>query len=151
VTICIKPVARLEACLALILNAGYRALSDFPLVIRRWQGVVRAAFKGQSGIVSDYDKAVRSPRFKARLPSAISPRASVPPLRHSPLRFDGGQIARRNPGLATHIRLLPIQYTRIMIRGLTLAPDNLRPSFQRMFHHIPIARQDRAPELGVLI
>ena len=74
--VCVQ--ASLESCPALVLNADYRPLSYFPLSVWSWQDAVKAAFLDRVDIVSEYDRAVRSPSVEIRLPSVIALRQYVP-------------------------------------------------------------------------
>jgi len=67
----------LESCPALVLNADYRPLSYFPLSLWPWQEVVKAVFLERVNIVAEYDREVRSPSWRMRLPSVISLKAYV--------------------------------------------------------------------------
>ena len=58
-----------------------RPLSYFPLSLWSWQDTVKAVFLNRVNIVSEYDHAVRSPRFSMRLPSVVSLKAYVKPSR----------------------------------------------------------------------
>ncbi len=62
----------LERCPALVLNADYRPLSYFPLSLWSWQDVVKAVFLDRVAILSEYDRAVRSPSWDINLPSVIA-------------------------------------------------------------------------------
>lgn len=57
---------------ALILNADYEPLSYFPLSVVSWQDAVRAIFRGTVHVVSEYERAVRSPGFEMKLPSVVA-------------------------------------------------------------------------------
>ena len=61
-----------ESCPALVLNADYRPLSYFPLSLWPWQDAVKAVFLHRVNIVAQYDREVRSPSWRMRLPSVIS-------------------------------------------------------------------------------
>ena len=78
-----------EACPALVLNADFRPLSYFPLSLWSWQDAVKAVFMDRVNIVSEYDRAVRSPSIEIRLPSVISLKQYVPATRKVPFtRFN---------------------------------------------------------------
>lgn len=66
---------------ALVLNADFRPLSYFPLSLWPWQDAVRAVVAERVNVVSEYDRAVHSPRISMRLPSVISLRDYVPTSR----------------------------------------------------------------------
>ena len=61
-----------ENCPALVLNADYRPLSYFPLSLWSWQETVKGVFLDRVNIVAQYDREVRSPSWRIRLPSVIS-------------------------------------------------------------------------------
>ncbi len=61
-----------ESFPALVLNADFRPLSYFPLSLWSWQDAVKAVFLSRVNVVSEYDRAVRSPTVHMRLPSVIS-------------------------------------------------------------------------------
>jgi 5-methylcytosine-specific restriction endonuclease McrA len=73
--------ASLESCPALVLNADYRPLSYFPLSVWSWQDAVKAAFLDRVNIVSEYDRAIRSPSLQIQLPSVIALKQYVPLVR----------------------------------------------------------------------
>ncbi len=62
---------------ALVLNADFRPLSYFPLSLWPWQDSIKAVFLDRVNIVSEYDRAVRSPSVEMRLPSVIALKAYV--------------------------------------------------------------------------
>ena len=62
----------LESCHALVLNADFRPLSYFPLSIWSWQDAVKAVFLDRVTVISEYDRTIRSPRARMRLPSVIA-------------------------------------------------------------------------------
>ena len=64
---------------ALVLNADYRPLSYYPLSLWGWQDTVKAVFLDRVNIVSEYDRAVHSPRFEMKLPSVVSLKTYVRP------------------------------------------------------------------------
>lgn len=63
---------------ALVLNADYRPLSYFPLSIWPWQDAVKAVFLDRVDIVAEYEREVRSPSLRMRLPSVVSLKAYMP-------------------------------------------------------------------------
>lgn len=64
---------------ALVLNADYRPLSYCPLSLWNWQTSVKAAFLDRVSVVCEYDKYVRSPSMKFRLPSVVALREFIKP------------------------------------------------------------------------
>lgn len=72
-----------NACPALVLNADFRPLSYFPLSLWSWQDTLKAVFLERVDVLSEYDREVRSPSFRMRLPSVISLKEYVP-LKSSP-------------------------------------------------------------------
>jgi 5-methylcytosine-specific restriction endonuclease McrA len=67
---------------ALVLNADFRPLSYYPLSVWCWQDAIKAVFLERVNIVALYDKAVRSPSLELKLPSVVSLKTFVRPLRH---------------------------------------------------------------------
>ena len=67
---------------ALVLNADYRPLSYYPLSLWGWQDTVKAVFLDRVNIVSEYDRAVRSPTFEMKLPSVVSLKTYIRPARY---------------------------------------------------------------------
>ncbi|PLX38325.1 MAG: HNH endonuclease [Hyphomicrobiales bacterium] len=67
---------------ALVLNADYRPLSYYPLSLWSWQDTIKAVFLDRVNIVSEYDVAVRSPKFEMRLPSVVSLKTFIRPARN---------------------------------------------------------------------
>ena len=65
----------------LVLNADYRPLSYYPLSLWSWQDAIRAVFLDRVNIVSEYDLAVRSPSLSMQLPSVVSLKTFVKPIR----------------------------------------------------------------------
>jgi 5-methylcytosine-specific restriction endonuclease McrA len=63
---------------ALVLNADFRPLSYFPLSLWSWQNTVKAVFLERVSVVSEYDRAVRSPSARIQLPSVIALKEFVP-------------------------------------------------------------------------
>ena len=68
----------LERCSALILNADFRPLSYFPLSVWSWQDAVKAIFRGNVNVVSEYERTVRSPQLEMKLPSVLALKEYVP-------------------------------------------------------------------------
>ena len=66
---------------ALVLNADFRPLSYFPLSLWAWQDTVKAVFLERVSVVSEYDRAVRSPSARIQLPSVIALKEFVPVAR----------------------------------------------------------------------
>jgi len=64
---------------ALVLNADFRPLSYYPLSLWSWQEAVKAVFLERVNIVSEYERAVRSPSFEIKLPSVVSLKTYVKP------------------------------------------------------------------------
>ena len=75
----------LENCPALVLNADYRPLSYFPLSLWSWQDSVKAIFRDSVIVVSEYERAVRSPSFELQLPSVLALKEYVPAVHYRPL------------------------------------------------------------------
>ena len=71
----------LNSCHALVLNADYRPLSYFPLSLWPWHEAVKAVFMDRVDIVSEYEREVRSPTFRMRLPSVVALKRYVPPAK----------------------------------------------------------------------
>ena len=71
-----------DACPALVLNADYTPLSYYPLSLWSWQTAIKAAFLERVDIIAEYDREVRSPSFKMKLPSVIALRQYVRPATH---------------------------------------------------------------------
>jgi hypothetical protein len=67
---------------ALVLNADFRPLSYYPLSLWGWQDAVKAVFLERVNIVSEYDRAVRSPSLEMKLPSVVSLKTYVRPARY---------------------------------------------------------------------
>ena len=70
-----------ESCPALVLNADFRPLSYYPLSLWNWQDAIKAVFMDRVNIVSEYDRVVSSPSFDMRLPSVVSLKNYVTPVR----------------------------------------------------------------------
>jgi 5-methylcytosine-specific restriction endonuclease McrA len=74
---------------ALVLNADFQPLNQFPLSILGWQDVVAAVVKDTVSVVSEYDIVVRSPSTEIRLPSVVALKEYVPaPKRVAFTRFN---------------------------------------------------------------
>ena len=85
---------------ALVLNADFRPLSYFPLSLWPWQDSVKAVFLDRVNVVSEYDRAVRSPSRKVNLPSVVSLKQYIPMTRRPAFtRFNGPSCA-----IASHAR-----------------------------------------------
>src|SRR6201996_8152287 len=78
----LAPSVTSSACPALVLNADYRPLSYYPLSLWSWQDTIKAVFLDRVNILEEYDREVRSSRFKMRLPSVIALKTYVPPARN---------------------------------------------------------------------
>jgi 5-methylcytosine-specific restriction endonuclease McrA len=72
-----------EACPALVLNADYTPLSYYPLSLWPWQTAIKAAFLERVDIIAEYDREIRSPSLRMKLPSVIALRQYVRPASHS--------------------------------------------------------------------
>jgi 5-methylcytosine-specific restriction endonuclease McrA len=81
VTAHFQPVVPPEACPALVLNADFRPLSYYPLSLWSWQDAIKAVFLDRVNIVSEYETTVRSPSFHMRLPSVVSLKTFIKPVR----------------------------------------------------------------------
>ena len=80
---------RLDACPALVLNADYQPLSYFPLSLWCWQDSVKAMFLDRVAVVSFYDREIRSPSFRLRLPSVVALKEYVQQSHYPPFtRFN---------------------------------------------------------------
>ena len=71
-----------DSCPALVLNADYTPLSYYPLSIWPWQTAIKAVFLERVDIVSHYEREVRSPTHRLKLPSVIALRQYVRPSSH---------------------------------------------------------------------
>jgi 5-methylcytosine-specific restriction endonuclease McrA len=65
-----------------VLNADYRPLSYYPLSLWSWQDAIKAIFLDRVNVVSQYDRAVRSPTAEMRLPSVVSLKTYIKPARN---------------------------------------------------------------------
>ncbi len=70
------------SCPALVLNADFRPLSYYPLSLWSWQDALKAAFLDRVNIVSEYETVVHSPSTEFALPSVVSLKTYVKPLRY---------------------------------------------------------------------
>lgn len=68
-----------ENCPALVLNADYTPLSYYPLSLWPWQTAVKAMFLERVDVVAHYEREVRSPTARLRLPSVIALKQYVKP------------------------------------------------------------------------
>src|SRR3546814_10250109 len=64
---------------ALVLNADYTPLSYYPLSVWPWQTAVKAVFLDRVDIVDHYEREVRSPTARLKLPSVIALKQYVKP------------------------------------------------------------------------
>ncbi len=71
-----------DSCPALVLNADYAPLSYYPLSVWPWQTAVKAMFLDRVDIVAHYEREVRSPTARLRLPSVIALKQYVKPSAH---------------------------------------------------------------------
>lgn len=71
-----------DGCPALVLNADYTPLSYYPLSLWPWQTAVKAMFLNRVDVVAHYDREVRSPTARLRLPSVIALKQYVKPSAH---------------------------------------------------------------------
>lgn len=71
-----------DHCPALVLNADYRPLSYFPLSLWSWQDTIKAVFLERVNIVEEYDRVVRSVGYEMRVPSVVSLKTFVKPVRN---------------------------------------------------------------------
>ena len=65
----------------LVLNADFRPLSYYPLSLWPWQEVIKAVFLDRVSVLSEYDREVRSPSHRIRLPSVIALKDFIPAAR----------------------------------------------------------------------
>jgi 5-methylcytosine-specific restriction endonuclease McrA len=66
-----------------VLNADYTPLSYYPLSLWPWQTAIKAAFLERVDIIAEYDREIRSPSLRMKLPSVIALRQYVRPASHS--------------------------------------------------------------------
>lgn len=71
-----------DSCPALVLNADYSPLSYYPLSLWPWQTAVKAMFLDRVDVVAHYEREVRSPTARMRLPSVIALKQYVKPTAH---------------------------------------------------------------------
>jgi 5-methylcytosine-specific restriction endonuclease McrA len=71
-----------DGCPALVLNADYTPLSYYPLSIWPWQTAVKAMFLERVDVIAHYEREVRSPTARLRLPSVIALKQYVKPSQH---------------------------------------------------------------------
>ena len=63
---------------ALVLNADFRPLSQFPLSLMDWQTAVKNVYEGNLAVVHEYDAQVRSTSTSMKLPSVVAMRRYQP-------------------------------------------------------------------------
>jgi 5-methylcytosine-specific restriction endonuclease McrA len=68
-----------DSCPALVLNADYTPLSYYPLSVWPWQTAIKAVFLDRVDIVSHYEREIRSPSARLKLPSVIALKHYVKP------------------------------------------------------------------------
>lgn len=79
----------LSSCPALVLNADYQPLSYYPLSLWSWQEAVKAMFMDRVAVVSHYERVIRSPGHRMKLPSVVALKEYVPQNRRPPFtRFN---------------------------------------------------------------
>jgi len=71
-------VLALDAHPVLVLNADFRPLSYFPLSLWSWQDAIKAVVSNRVNVVSEYDREIRSPSWRFKLPSVISLKDYMP-------------------------------------------------------------------------
>ena len=76
-------VLALDAHPALVLNADFRPLSYFPLSLWSWQDAIKAVVAERVNVISEYDREIRSPGWRVRLPSVISLKEYMPVSRRA--------------------------------------------------------------------
>ena len=74
-----------EAYPALLLNADYRPLGYYPLSLLDWRDAIKAVMMDRVHLVDTYEREVRSPGTRMRLPSVVALRAFDPQDRPAPL------------------------------------------------------------------
>lgn len=60
---------------ALLLNADFQPMSYFPLSLLSWQNAVKGVIEGDYAVVAEYDRVVRSPSTRMKLPSVVALRS----------------------------------------------------------------------------
>src|SRR3954470_21294689 len=83
-----------DSCPALVLNADYTPLSYYPLSVWPWQTAIKAVFLDRVDIVSHYEREVRSPSARLKLPSVIALKSYVRPSAFP--AFPGFTFSRRD-------------------------------------------------------
>lgn len=74
---------------ALLLNVDFQPVSYYPLSLRSWQDAVKGVLGGDYTVVAEYDRVVRSPSIRIRLPSVVALRNYQPaPRRVAFTRFN---------------------------------------------------------------
>ena len=63
---------------ALVLNADFRPLCEFPLSLVPWQAAIGDVVRDRVAVVAEYDAWVRSPSTQMRLPSVVALRTYRP-------------------------------------------------------------------------
>jgi len=76
-------VLALNAHPVLVLNADFRPLSYFPLSLWSWQDAIKAVVSDRVNVVSEYDREIRSPSWRIKLPSVISLKDYLPVSRRA--------------------------------------------------------------------
>jgi len=71
-----------DNCPALVLNADHRPLSYYPLSLWSWQDTIKAVFLERVNILEEYERVIHSPSFEMRIPSVISLKTYVRPVRN---------------------------------------------------------------------
>lgn len=71
-----------ESMPALVLNADFRPVSQFPLSLLGWQEAIKAVIKDTVSVIAEYDAVARSPSIEMRLPSVVALRQYQPAPSH---------------------------------------------------------------------
>ncbi|QMW22666.1 HNH endonuclease [Sandaracinobacteroides saxicola] len=71
-----------QSCPALVLNADFTPLSYYPLSLWSWQDAIKASFLERVDVVATYDREIRSPSLRLKLPSVVALRQYVKPASH---------------------------------------------------------------------
>lgn len=66
----------------LVLNADYRPLSWYPLSVCSWQSAVRALFLDRVDAIAHYNREIRSPSMRLKIPSIIALKEYIHPVRY---------------------------------------------------------------------